>query len=157
MDLRAGDELTMAETQTDRRKRWKIKRIAQGYCHGCGAHQKEVDSNKCAICLRGDRRRSLRHKLKKMGASFSDYEERLNGQGGICAICSKVLDRPYIDHDHETGRIRGILCQHCNTALGFVGDDVSVITNMLAYIMAYKNGVRADETVTVELNFKKVR
>ena len=145
----------MAETQTTRFKRWKKKRIDQGYCHGCGAHEKAPGLNRCETCLRGCRRRSLRHKLKKMGASIEDYEVRINGQGGVCAICTKILTRPYIDHDHVTGKIRGILCQQCNTALGFVGDDVGIISTMLAYIFVYKHGARSTDKITLEINLQR--
>lgn len=39
-----------------------------------------------------------------------------------------------VDHDHETGEIRGILCEYCNRALGMVKDDVAVLENMINYL-----------------------
>jgi hypothetical protein len=62
----------------------------------------------------------LRHKY---GLSIEDYEAMYERQGGKCALCGHP-DRLCVDHDHQTGRVRGLLCYLCNTALGrLVGDD----------------------------------
>jgi hypothetical protein len=61
-----------------------------------------------------------------------NYLARMEAQGGVCAVCGKAetakdpagrIKRLAIDHDHTTGRTRGLLCQRCNTALGLLGDD----------------------------------
>ncbi len=57
-------------------------------------------------------------------------------QGGVCGICGgRDRDRDLaIDHDHETGEIRGLLCSRCNTALGSFRDNPEIITAALSYL-----------------------
>jgi hypothetical protein len=59
--------------------------------------------------------------LKRLyGISKEGYEEILRRQRGKCAICKKAYARRLqVDHDHETGKVRGLICYRCNTALGW--------------------------------------
>jgi hypothetical protein len=70
-----------------------------------------------------------RQKLRKLyGISLEDYDALLEQQGGVCAICKQpearqLQGRPaplVVDHDHVTGKVRGLLCHSCNTPLAFV-------------------------------------
>lgn len=58
----------------------------------------------------------------RYGMESLDWYRMLERQGNRCAICKRPLTRPeaHTDHDHETGRVRGILCAACNTGLGKV-------------------------------------
>jgi hypothetical protein len=58
----------------------------------------------------------LRHRY---GISLAQYDEMAETQGGVCAICGQPpkQKRLHVDHDHETGRVRGLLCAPCNTRL----------------------------------------
>jgi 5-methylcytosine-specific restriction endonuclease McrA len=76
------------------------------------------------------------HLKRNFGITPQDYERMLADQGGVCAICKtqpkkRLLD---VDHDHETDRIRGLLCIHCNTALGRVRDSIIVLRSMIDYL-----------------------
>lgn len=53
---------------------------------------------------------------KSYGLTEGDYERMLKGQGGKCAICGRVPEyrKLSVDHNHETGQVRGLLCDHCN-------------------------------------------
>lgn len=76
---------------------------------------------------------------KVHGMSRADYEYLLRVQGGRCAICRK---RPEdvkqthlaIDHCHESGRTRGLLCRHCNWTLGVIKEDPLTARALVAYI-----------------------
>ena len=58
----------------------------------------------------------------------------LGAQGGRCAACGQ--DEPkHVDHDHETGRVRGMLCFLCNQALGNVRDDVTRLQALIDYLV----------------------
>ena len=75
---------------------------------------------------------------QKYGISRREFDELLEFQGGGCAICGKPLDvmsrRMNIDHDHETGTVRGLLCTGCNTGLGHLGDNVEGLERALYYL-----------------------
>lgn len=76
------------------------------------------------------REQSLR---TKFGITTTEYEARLASQGGVCALCRKPqkTNRLAVDHDHNTGRIRGLLCMNCNTSLGRFEN---IIPEFLAYL-----------------------
>ena len=60
--------------------------------------------------------------------------------GFVFLICSTELDdsiyaqRPNIDHNHETGEIRGILCHKCNTGIGLLNDDQELLKKAITYL-----------------------
>jgi len=56
---------------------------------------------------------------KRLGLSLEDYDALLVAQGGGCAICGTTPKsrRLHVDHDHKTGKVRGLLCMRCNRAL----------------------------------------
>jgi hypothetical protein len=60
------------------------------------------------------------------GITSADYDARLAEQGGVCALCGNPpkVKRLHVDHDHKTGRVRGILCSKCNQTLHFIEDGV---------------------------------
>jgi hypothetical protein len=85
----------------------------------------------------GDRARYRRtsHLKAKYGISLEDYEALLEGQDGMCAICSEEGTRQLsVDHCHTTGRIRGLLCDNCNHALGKFRDNPVRIRRALEYL-----------------------
>jgi hypothetical protein len=51
-----------------------------------------------------------------------------------CQICDMELTKKCIDHCHSTNKIRGVLCNNCNTALGLVGDNIDTLHKMIAYL-----------------------
>jgi hypothetical protein len=75
---------------------------------------------------------------RQYGITMQEFKELLEFQGNGCAICGKPLDmlnrRMNIDHDHETGKVRGLLCSGCNTGLGHLGDNVDGLERALYYL-----------------------
>lgn len=89
------------------------------------------------------RHRRNHHLLKKYGITLAEAEALLASQGGVCAICQKPITDtrdygPHVDHDHETGRVRGILCLGCNTGLGGFRDDPKRMLAAIAYLGALR-------------------
>lgn len=83
------------------------------------------------------RRRQERHIKKTYGITLSDFESMLNQQGGGCAICGSPDHGGknwHVDHDHETGVVRGILCGGCNTALGGMKDNPDICISAAKYL-----------------------
>lgn len=104
----------------------------------------------CKSCLlkksKSDRipRQQSSYKLKaKYGLSPEDYQNMLNKQNGVCAIClspeTTMSNAGYIknlsvDHCHTTGRVRGLLCHHCNTGVGKFRDSVELLESAIKYL-----------------------
>lgn len=58
----------------------------------------------------------------RYGMTMADYRAMLARQNGACALCGGEMKRPVVDHCHQTGRVRGILCHPCNIKLPTVED-----------------------------------
>jgi hypothetical protein len=54
------------------------------------------------------------------GITLADYQAMFNAQGGVCLFCKRPGAKLGVDHDHETGKVRGLLCNPCNGWLGHV-------------------------------------
>jgi len=75
---------------------------------------------------------------RRYGISVEQYSSILIEQGGGCAIChasTNVLGRAlYVDHDHKTGKVRGLLCHKCNTGLGSFRDSPALTRSATLYL-----------------------
>lgn len=69
------------------------------------------------------------------GISLAEYQKLFKQQNGECAICSKKSDKTlHVDHNHETGQIRGLLCFRCNYGLGYFKDSLSQFKRIVKYL-----------------------
>jgi hypothetical protein len=94
-------------------------------CKDCGSTTRKLDKPgpRCATCWRTivKQRKALahaKHVEKTYGITANQYELLYAGQGGLCVICHKakgISKRLAVDHDHATGKVRGLLCTTCNT------------------------------------------
>lgn len=74
-------------------------------------------------------------KYKKLyGITINDYQVMYKKQNGQCAICEKKEGVLVVDHDHETKKVRGLLCNNCNAAIGFFGDSITKMQNAIRYL-----------------------
>lgn len=77
---------------------------------------------------------------RNYGISIEKYNEMLTAQSCKCLICSKQHDptikkgRLFVDHDHQTGEVRGLLCGKCNMALGLFNDNIDLIKKAISYL-----------------------
>lgn len=79
---------------------------------------------------------------RSFGLTLEQYDTRLVAQNGVCALCRRPetavlkgkLKRLAVDHDHLTGKVRGLLCSQCNTSLGMFGDDPSRLRAAADYL-----------------------
>jgi len=81
------------------------------------------------------------HMKEKYGITPEQWDQMLADQDSRCAICR--TDNPgkrswHVDHDHETGAVRGLLCNHCNLLLGHASDDTDVLLAAIAYLMVHQ-------------------
>ena len=72
----------------------------------------------------------------KYGISLEDWQTMFDNQNGCCAICGKKTDKLVVEHNHDNGKVRGLLCNKCNSALGFVFEDKNILENMKSYLQA---------------------
>jgi hypothetical protein len=116
----------------------EINERSRAYCQ---AHRREI--NECARA----RYHAQKHESaspvrtaqlkRRYGISPAEYDALLAKQGGACAICRKrPKGRLCVDHCHVTGMIRGLLCNECNGALGYLKDDQASLVAALAYLGA---------------------
>lgn len=68
------------------------------------------------------------------GLTPAAYDDMLAGQGGGCAVCSST-ESLVVDHNHETGEVRGILCSRCNSALGLLKDSPVLLNRASSYLI----------------------
>ncbi len=80
---------------------------------------------------------------RRYSLSVEDYNARLSEQLCKCKICGKQHDpsvkrgRLYVDHDHKSGDVRGLLCGACNSAIGYMNDDVEIFEKAIAYLKSF--------------------
>jgi hypothetical protein len=102
-----------------------------------------IESRKAYNIAYADRGKHLKL-MRLYGISLEEYNQMLSNQGGVCAICREVevCSDPRagrtiglaVDHDHTTGKIRGILCSKCNKAIGLLKDDTSLLASAIDYL-----------------------
>ena len=81
-------------------------------------------------------------RLKRMyGMSLEEFTQLFNSQNNVCAICKGTEwknKRPYVDHNHITGEIRGIICHKCNIAIGMIKEDINIAQSIIQYLIKSK-------------------
>jgi len=115
---------------------WKKGNKLCSACKTCTAQRNKQwrDSNK-------EKLRDTAYK-SKFGISLEEYEAKLEAQNYCCAICNTPQDsfsmRFAVDHNHTTGAVRGLLCGQCNVAVGMTKEDITILTNMISYLIQYE-------------------
>lgn len=127
------------------------------WCCGCrhekpktefhtGRYQPDKLASRCKSCASAGAAKIEPHKTReyrlknKYGISSHEYNRLLNLQGNACAICRKPsLVKPLcVDHDHTTGKVRGLLCKPCNFLIGFSKENVQVMENAITYLKSHE-------------------
>lgn len=78
-------------------------------------------------------RRRHRALMDNYGISFKDYSEMEKNQDYKCKIC-KIKQKLHVDHDHSTGKVRGLLCNGCNRGLGFFSENIVALKEAIEYL-----------------------
>lgn len=85
---------------------------------------------------------------KKYGITVAEYEEMFAAQQGCCMICNRPDvggKRLNVDHDHDTGQARGLLCRACNRGIGMFGDDPELVMAAADYLLKFKDVLRGSD------------
>lgn len=113
---------------------------ATGLCRSCYLKQPKQRAEQ----LRRNRESYARNKQIKQtayyatryGLTLDQLNEFKQAHNNSCDICGQSIARMHIDHDHVTGRIRGLLCGPCNQALGIFGDSIDGLMKAVKYLQS---------------------
>ncbi len=127
----------------DRTQQWERIANNQKKCSRCGEIKPLTEFGRrpnsragflsaCKLC------HAERHLRSRYGMTRAEVETLAEAQGG-CAICGilEPADGWQVDHDHETGEVRGILCRPCNMGLGLFRDDPHSLAQAISYLAAH--------------------
>jgi len=131
----------LSEEQKDKRNRARRERYAADaeFREKC----KQLSRRRCRDAKR-------EYALKdNYGIGFQQYEEMLRQQDGKCAICGAVAadtrgSRLHVDHCHQTGAVRGLLCSSCNLGLGKFGDCSGRLERAALYLRTHQRRQGSD-------------
>jgi hypothetical protein len=114
------------------------RKAGSGTCTRCGPVVLQNLSRDRVGCPGGRRNSNLNaYYGSTFGLAPEDKKRMLESQDDKCAICLTEISlskTTHIDHDHETGQIRGILCNRCNMGLGLFKDSSLLLSNAIAYL-----------------------
>lgn len=98
------------------------------------------DGCRCDDCVQANaeygRDYMKRFRMKRIGITEEEYQKAWDKQGGLCPICEGPFDGvlPDMDHNHRTGKFRGLLCRRCNLGLGQLGDSIATLGRAVNYL-----------------------
>jgi hypothetical protein len=129
---------TSCKQELDESNFWKNKSTKDGLQSQCKTCWQAVTNR----YLQGDTRlkylriRRNRHLVNKYGITLEEYEVMLKKQNGVCYICKgKPEDKNMaVDHCHDTGKVRGILCENCNRGIGMFKHNVTLLKSAINYL-----------------------
>lgn len=120
----------------------KPKGRGRRLCEDCSVHCDQHNSmtGSCAACRKlwldaNPERRAELNNDQKVYRYGPEAEQYLDAER--CQVCGSTW-KLCIDHDHETGKVRGVLCGNCNSALGFVKDNIETLQGLVTYLGYFK-------------------
>jgi hypothetical protein len=111
------------------------KPLSEFYNQKLGKNGKRANCKKCANLFNNTNWEKYHY--KQYGISVAQKQQMIQNQNNKCALCKKELKTKYntcVDHCHTTGKIRGILCRACNSALGQFNDSIQGLTKAIEYL-----------------------
>lgn len=118
--------------------------LTSGKTQSCGCLQKDELSKRQKHGYRyGSDEYKQHHRdlrlQRKYGITWNDYLEIIESQDNECAICgtsiSELDHTAHLDHCHDTGKVRGVLCRRCNTGIGMLNDDPDTLMKAVNYLI----------------------
>ncbi len=130
-----------------RYKQWadyyKDCRRPDGHAYECkSCKKKEEAKSRINNPERWKRKRHRNLLAEKFGITIHDYDDILIKQKNSCAICGKhqsvLKKRLFVDHCHKTSKVRGLLCQKCNFAIGLLEESELILKKAISYLKKFK-------------------
>ena len=125
------------EQQHAAEKRYRLKHKAKVAAANAAyrlAHKEEIAANLKLWEDEHKEHRAASARLRRYGLTDEAFQKLRATQNDVCANPHCVQDAEVVDHDHETGLVRGLLCQRCNKALGMVNDDTEILDGLILYL-----------------------
>lgn len=113
-----------------REKYYQKREPSKNPCTKCGGTERYKKGD-CKTCAK--QRIQEQYRLRTYGVTPEAFNRMLEKQGGWCAIC-REQKATHLDHSHATGKVRGILCLQCNTALGSFRDSEKNLMMAINYL-----------------------
>lgn len=115
------------------------KHLLKSRCNGClfREHKQWTEENTEKVReYRAKDKWTLKKRCKRHGITPEEFWSIYEEQDGSCPVCDKAIEAEdsAIDHNHETGEVRGILCKTCNRALGLLGDNPKTLHRGSLYL-----------------------
>lgn len=108
-------------------KHSRTKDGLQSYCKACQKKKK-------AQWHKDNPERYRNQNLKKRyGITVEQVDEMVEAVGGRCPGCLRITEDWHVDHNHDTGEVRGVLCGNCNRAAGLVGDNPAIMLRLAEF------------------------
>lgn len=132
---RAEIQRLSPEKQKERTKKYKIRNRDKILERGRIYAAKRREESKEHVYFM-NRRSALK---KNYGMTLEEYNDMLESQNGVCKICCGLNTHSnrgnlYVDHCHSTGKVRGLLCNYCNSGLGNARDRIDILEKMIIYL-----------------------
>lgn len=108
-----------------------LSRGRQSQCKACCAAQRRLTRTK---------QLNKHNNLRKYGITTAEWQEMFDSQGGKCRLCGREHSENnkttllVVDHNHDTGQVRGLLCSWCNRGLGFLQDNPELLKAAATYL-----------------------
>lgn len=111
-------------TEAQRRAAKKYRDSEKGKASDIARHKRYYESGKGKYGL----------KYRRYGITAEEYRVMYDAQEGKCYICGTYYPVLHVDHSHDTGLVRALLCRQCNVAIGMAKEDTRILYNMIDYI-----------------------
>lgn len=128
--MRSGRQSECQACRNQRNKEWRLANLEK-----IRAKERTRSHKK----IRADKRYAYERKLlTKYGLTLADVDVIARAQGRVCAICKQVRKGRHgklcVDHNHQTGKVRGLLCEKCNMGLGHFEDSPVLLARAMRYV-----------------------
>lgn len=139
-------------------RHWPFKKKQEPWNKGTGGCKRghdpslyQINSNGVYVCVGCRRENAAKYRdenkdrlywvkrVQRYGITVRELDSIFNSQRGKCVICNYIFtDGDYdIDHDHETGKVRGLLCHSCNTGIGILQESPALLIRAAEYLTHY--------------------
>lgn len=118
------------ERAKERNSRYRARRAEYKTTEAGKAAEKRYRSTEPSIKYQHE------YRIKKLyGITEAEYQDMYQAQGGMCQICTNEVEgRLHIDHNHDTGEVRGLLCGSCNRGIGLFSDQPELLRKAADYL-----------------------